>query len=171
MATLERIVEHVLMTSDNDGAEVLLRQAAVAGKRKGTFVDGTAVVAEPAEGPGRVDVGHGWWTGAGCRLQQPDPRRHPDEAPHGGRRGREHPRLRPLLTGLPVAGVEGSLATKFGDDQSLPGRGVVRGKTGTLTKVHGLASTTRPATGRCCRTPSSSTTPRTTTTRPSGCSG
>ena len=49
--------------------------------------------------------------------------------------------LRALLTGLPVAGVEGSLATKFGDDQSLAGRGVVRGKTGTLTKVHGLAGT------------------------------
>ena len=43
--TLERIVEHVLMTSDNDGAEVLLRQAAVAAKRKGSFADGAAVVA------------------------------------------------------------------------------------------------------------------------------
>ena len=52
-----------------------------------------------------------------------------------------HPKLRPLLTGLPVAGVEGSLATKFGDDESLAGRGVVRGKTGTLSKVHGLAGT------------------------------
>jgi len=40
-----------------------------------------------------------------------------------------------------VAGVEGSLATKFGDDESLAGRGVVRGKTGTLSRVHGLAGT------------------------------
>ena len=52
-----------------------------------------------------------------------------------------------MLTGLPVAGVEGSLRTRYGDDQSLAGRGVVRGKTGTLTGVHALAGYLRTAGG------------------------
>ena len=52
-----------------------------------------------------------------------------------------------MLTGLPVAGVEGSLRTRFCDDQSLAGRGVVRGKTGTLSKVHALAGLIRTRDG------------------------
>ena len=138
--TLERIVEHVLMTSDNDGAEVLLRQAAVAGKRKGTFADGAAVVTARLK-----DLGV--WT-SGTRLVDGSGLSRSTRIPAATLTkllrlaGQDaHPRLRPLLTGLPVAGVEGSLATKFGDDQTLAGRGVVRGKTGTLTKVHGLAGT------------------------------
>lgn len=138
--TLERIVEHVLMTSDNDGAEVLLRQTAVAAKRKGSFSDGAAVVAERLKDLGVWTSGTRLVDGSGLsrstrisaatltkllRLAGQD----------------AHPELRPVLTGLPVAGVEGSLATKFADDQSLAGRGVVRGKTGTLSKVHGLAGT------------------------------
>ena len=138
--TLERIVEHILMTSDNDGAEVLLRQAAVAGHRKGTFADGTAVVVARLK-----DLGV--WT-SGVRLVDGSGLSRSTRIPAATLTkllrvagGDAHPRLRPLLTGLPVAGVEGSLATKFGDDESLAGRGVVRGKTGTLSKVHGLAGT------------------------------
>ena len=51
----------------------------------------------------------------------------------------KHPELRGVLTGLPVAGVEGSLRNKFDDSESVAGRGVVRGKTGTLREVHSLA--------------------------------
>jgi D-alanyl-D-alanine carboxypeptidase/D-alanyl-D-alanine-endopeptidase (penicillin-binding protein 4) len=138
--TLERIVEHVLMTSDNDGAEVLLRQAAVAGKRRGTFADGTAVVTARLKDLGVWTSGIRLIDGSGLSRNTRIPAatltkllRVAGEA--------AHPQLRPLLTGLPVAGVEGSLAVKFGDDESLAGRGVVRGKTGTLSKVHGLAGT------------------------------
>jgi D-alanyl-D-alanine carboxypeptidase/D-alanyl-D-alanine-endopeptidase (penicillin-binding protein 4) len=48
--------------------------------------------------------------------------------------------MRPVLTGLPVAGFSGSLAFRFqtGDDEGL---GSVRAKTGTLSGVHGLAGT------------------------------
>ena len=52
-----------------------------------------------------------------------------------------------MVTGLPVAGVEGSLRRRFGDDASLAGRGVVRGKTGTLREVHTLAGLLRTRDG------------------------
>ena len=59
----------------------------------------------------------------------------------------ERPELRALVTGLPVAGVEGSLRVRFGDEASLAGRGVVRGKTGTLREVHTLAGLVRTRDG------------------------
>ena len=138
--TLERIVEHVLMTSDNDGAEVLLRQAAVAAGRKGTFADGTSVVASRLRTLGVWSSAIRLVDGSGLSRSTRIPA---DTLTKLLRLAGQdaHPKVRPLLTGLPVAGVEGSLATKFGDDESLAGRGVVRGKTGTLDKVHGLAGT------------------------------
>ena len=138
--TLGRIVEHVLMTSDNDGAEVLLRQAAVAAKRKGSSADGAAVVAARLKKLGVWTSGTKVVDGSGLSRSARLPAATLTKLLRVAGQD-DHPELRPLLTGLPVAGVEGSLATRFGDDQSLAGRGVVRGKTGTLKKVHGLAGT------------------------------
>ena len=50
--------------------------------------------------------------------------------------------------GFPIAGVSGSLAKRFEDEASAPGRGVVRAKTGTLSLVSTLAGTTVTADGR-----------------------
>ena len=61
--------------------------------------------------------------------------------------GQKHPELRAVITGLPVAGVEGSLKSRYFDDQSLAGRGVVRGKTGTLNKVRARAGVVRTTDG------------------------
>jgi serine-type D-Ala-D-Ala carboxypeptidase/endopeptidase (penicillin-binding protein 4) len=51
------------------------------------------------------------------------------------------PRLSGVLEGLPVAGFTGSLVERFEDPASVPGLGIVRAKTGTLTGVHSLAGT------------------------------
>ena len=60
---------------------------------------------------------------------------------------KQHPELRAVITGLSVAGVEGSLRRQYVDDQSLAGRGVVRGKTGTLNKVRARAGVVRTTDG------------------------
>jgi D-alanyl-D-alanine carboxypeptidase/D-alanyl-D-alanine-endopeptidase (penicillin-binding protein 4) len=59
----------------------------------------------------------------------------------------DHPELRHLLTGLPVAGFTGSLEDRFGGAGAGSGTGLVRAKTGTLTGVHSLAGLVRDRTG------------------------
>lgn len=59
-----------------------------------------------------------------------------------------NPRLRPLLTGLPVAAFSGSLSDRFHDDGSSDGAGVVRAKTGTLSGVSALAGVVTTEDGR-----------------------
>jgi D-alanyl-D-alanine carboxypeptidase/D-alanyl-D-alanine-endopeptidase (penicillin-binding protein 4) len=52
-----------------------------------------------------------------------------------------------VLTGLPVAGFNGSLSERFTETSDKEGRGSVRAKTGTLTGVSGLAGTVTDRTG------------------------
>ena len=64
-----------------------------------------------------------------------------------GRAARD-PRLRPLLTGLPVAGFDGTLTLRFLGPGAAPAAGEVRAKTGTLEGVSALAGLVRTASGR-----------------------
>jgi len=59
----------------------------------------------------------------------------------------DHPELRGVITGLPVAGFSGSLGYRF-DDKAADGLGYVRAKTGTLTGVHALAGFAMTRTGQ-----------------------
>jgi D-alanyl-D-alanine carboxypeptidase/D-alanyl-D-alanine-endopeptidase (penicillin-binding protein 4) len=56
--------------------------------------------------------------------------------------------LWPTTSGLPVAGVTGTLADRFSTAGTSAGRGVVRAKTGTLTGVNSLSGLVRDAQGR-----------------------
>ena len=79
--------------------------------------------------------------------RQPDRRRHlVAAAPARGRRARTR-ELRGLITGLPVAGVEGSLKYRFSADDARSARGMVRGKTGTLRQVHSSPGSSGPRDG------------------------
>lgn len=57
-----------------------------------------------------------------------------------GANGR-HPALQSALSGLPIAGLSGTLVDRFGAASATPGRGVVRAKTGSLPQVTSLAGT------------------------------
>ena len=58
----------------------------------------------------------------------------------------ERPELRDVATGLPVAGLTGTLANRFPGDHA--GRGYVTGKTGSLPNTTGLSGTVLTAEGR-----------------------
>jgi serine-type D-Ala-D-Ala carboxypeptidase/endopeptidase (penicillin-binding protein 4) len=143
---LQRIIEQILMTSDNDAAEVMLRQAAIGAGRRGTTADGAAAVRAQLIKLGAWHEGSKITDGSGLARQTKVPA---DTLARLLRlaAGNEHPELRALVTGLSVAGVEGTLRIRFFDDATLAGRGVVRAKTGTLRKVHTLAGVVRTADG------------------------
>jgi D-alanyl-D-alanine carboxypeptidase/D-alanyl-D-alanine-endopeptidase (penicillin-binding protein 4) len=56
--------------------------------------------------------------------------------------------LSPVLTGLPVAGFDGTLTDRYRAGPQLPGAGVVRAKTGTLMGVSALSGVVRTTDGR-----------------------
>ncbi|MFC7496734.1 MULTISPECIES: D-alanyl-D-alanine carboxypeptidase/D-alanyl-D-alanine-endopeptidase [unclassified Nocardioides] len=137
---LWQVVEHTISTSDNEAAEVLARHAALATGAPPTFAGGAGAVLDTVAALGVPTDGAEVYDGSGLSR---DNRLDPDTltgvlavaaAP-------EHPVLRTVLTGLPVAGFTGSLTERFTQDVDAPGRGAVRAKTGTLTGVSGLAGT------------------------------
>lgn len=143
---LERIVEQVLMSSDNDGAEVLFRQAAIGLGRPGSFDGGRQAVQEQLATLGVWTDGTELHDGSGLSREN----KISAEALVGVLRlgaSADHRELRGVITGLPVAGVEGSLRSRYSSDTAEPARGLVRGKTGTLRKVHSLAGFVRTPDG------------------------
>ena len=143
---LERIVEHLLMVSDNDAAEVIFRQAAIGAGKPGSIANATNVVRSELSKLGIWDSGMTINDGSGLARQTKVPA---DSMVKMIRvaAGKQHPELRAVITGLPVAGVEGSLKRQYYDNQSLAARGVVRGKTGTLNKVRARVGVMRTSDG------------------------
>ena len=144
---LERIVEQVLLVSDNDAAEVLFRQVAVGGKRKGSIAEaaqGGSGGAHQARGVG--STGPPIADGSGLARQTKVPA---DDHGPAARAGGSARASRAAGAGHRPAGGRGrgQPASRYFDDESLAGRGVVRGKTGTLRKVHSLAGLVRTRDG------------------------
>ncbi|GKQ37296.1 D-alanyl-D-alanine carboxypeptidase [Streptomyces sp. A012304] len=140
---LSVLVERMLTHSDNDIAEALARQTAVATGVRADFAGaGRAIHAQikklglPMSGVTFKD-GSGLDRAdrltanllAGLLAKTADPAR---------------PDLRPVLTGLPVAGFTGTLTSRSTDGTA----GLVRAKTGTLTGVNTLAGTVVDRDGR-----------------------
>ncbi len=135
---MSTLVETMLDTSDNDLAEALARLVAAHRGMPASF-DGarsamTTVLAElgvPTDGLLLLD---GSGLARGSRIAPETLGSLLALAADGS-----DPRLRPLVTGLPVASFSGTLADRFGPDGARNGAGVVRAKTGTLTGVAALA--------------------------------
>jgi D-alanyl-D-alanine carboxypeptidase/D-alanyl-D-alanine-endopeptidase (penicillin-binding protein 4) len=139
---LSSLVERMLTNSDNDIAEALARQTALASGRAASFDGGAKAITAQLTRLGLPMSGASFHDGSGLDrndrltanlltgllVKAADPAR---------------PGLRPVLTGLPVAGFTGTLATRYTDGAA----GVVRAKTGTLTGVNTLAGTVVDADG------------------------
>ena len=136
-APLGEIVERTLAVSDNQAAEVLARHVGLAERQEGSFQAGTAAVLDVVRRLGVPVKGDLLYDGSGLSRQNLLTL---DSLARVLRLAEspDHPQLRQVFTGLPVAGFTGSLQYRFdkGPDQA---RGRVRAKTGTLTGVHGLA--------------------------------
>ncbi|MET7360569.1 D-alanyl-D-alanine carboxypeptidase/D-alanyl-D-alanine-endopeptidase [Streptomyces sp. NPDC005562] len=142
---LSALVERMLTHSDNDIAEALARQAAIAAKEPASFDGAGRAIHARLE---KLDLplsGTKFADGSGLDRADRVPAellatlldRAADPA---------HPDLRSVVTGLPVAGFTGTLVDRYPQDS--PGTGVVRAKTGTLTGVNSLAGTVVDADGR-----------------------
>ena len=133
-ATVAQIVEAMIAQSDNEAAEVLLRHAAIAAGRPATFDGGVATVRSVLR---RLDIdvsGLELHDGSGLsRRNRIAPQTLAEAVAVSARR----PRTDSLISDLAVGGFTGTLARRFGKADA--GRGVVRGKSGTLTGVHSLA--------------------------------
>lgn len=142
-APVGTLVEQMLRESDNVLAECLARQVALRARQPASFAGAAAATAATLRGVG-VDVGAGLQDGSGL---SPDDRLSPSTVSAlllvsaGGTR----PALHDVVTGLSVAGWDGTLADRFSGGT---GAGVVRGKTGTLTGVSALAGVLRDRDGR-----------------------
>lgn len=136
-APLAAIVEHLLQVSDNEASEVIAHQVGLAVTGEGSFAGGTRGVTDVLEGLGIPLSGAAIHDGSGLARAN----RLSSQTLVALLRlaaSPDLPQLRPVLTGLPVAGFTGSLVDRF-TDGAPAGRGLVRAKTGTLTGVHGLA--------------------------------
>lgn len=144
-APLGEIVERTLAVSDNNAAEVLARHVGLAERQQGTSSAGAAAVLDVVRRLGVTTAGDRLLDGSGLsRGNRLDP-----ASLAGALRlaqEQQQPTLRPVFTGLPVAGFTGSLADRF-DEGPAAARGRVRAKTGTLTGVHALAGTTEDLSG------------------------
>ncbi|MFF0014427.1 D-alanyl-D-alanine carboxypeptidase/D-alanyl-D-alanine-endopeptidase [Streptomyces sp. NPDC005374] len=140
---LSDVVERMLTNSDNDIAEALARQTAVAARQRADFQGGGNAIRAQLKKLGLPLAGADFHDGSGLDradrltanlltallVKAGDP---------------AHPELRPVLTGLPVAGFTGTLTSRYTDGAA----GVVRAKTGTLTGVNTLAGTVVDQDGR-----------------------
>ncbi len=137
-APLDQIVQHVLEFSDNEGAEVLARQVAVAEGRPASFT-GAARAVEDVLGRLGVPLDDAViHDGSGLSRQD---RLRPTTLLDVLATAARRPEVGGVLSGLPVAGFSGSLGYRFDVPGSDQGLGRVRAKTGTLVAggVHGYA--------------------------------
>jgi serine-type D-Ala-D-Ala carboxypeptidase/endopeptidase (penicillin-binding protein 4) len=144
---LADLVGWMLSTSDNDLAEAVAHLTAIAAGGPSDFEGGVTAVNKALDTLGLpIDAIH-LYDGSGLTgSTQVPPAVLAKVLSLAG--SPDHPQLRPLLSGLAVAGFSGSLETRFEDPTTRGGAGVVRAKSGTLSAVSAIAGTVDDADGR-----------------------
>lgn len=143
-APLSSIVHRIVSASDNNAAEVVLRHLGVA-SGDGSSAGGARAALETLAALGADVSGAVIHDGSGLSREN---RLSASTLVDVLRLAASpaHPELRSVITGLSVAGFEGSLSNRF-DRTDPAARGRVIAKTGTLTGVHGLAGIATDRTG------------------------
>ncbi|MFD7832354.1 D-alanyl-D-alanine carboxypeptidase/D-alanyl-D-alanine-endopeptidase [Kitasatospora sp. NPDC059803] len=146
--TVARLVERMLTTSDNQLAEAMARQAALAAGQPASLEGAATAVTRELAKLGVPMTGVSLNDGSGL---------HPGNAVPPAvlvqllalAASDQHPALRPVLTGLPIAGFTGTLGKRYGSGSgAAAAAGLIRAKTGTLSGVNTLAGTVVDADGR-----------------------
>ncbi|MFI5678562.1 D-alanyl-D-alanine carboxypeptidase/D-alanyl-D-alanine endopeptidase [Streptomyces cellulosae] len=133
---LSALVERMLTNSDNDIAEALARQTALASGERADFAGAGKAVTDRLKQLGLPLKGARFHDGSGLdRADRLTANLLTALLVTAG--DRSHPGLRTVLTGLPVAGFTGTLISRYTDGAA----GIVRAKTGTLSGVNTLAGT------------------------------
>ncbi|MFJ1794582.1 D-alanyl-D-alanine carboxypeptidase/D-alanyl-D-alanine endopeptidase [Kitasatospora griseola] len=143
-----RLVERMLTTSDNQLAEAVARQVALAAKQPASFEGGAAAVTAELTKVGVPMNGVVLTDGSGLASANLIP---PLTLVKllGQAASPQHPELRPVITGLPIAGFTGTLVSRFGAKSGAgEAAGIVRAKTGSLSNVNTLAGTVVDSDGR-----------------------
>lgn len=144
-APLSALVERALTNSDNDIAEALARQTALATGEPADFDGGRRAVTAQLKKLGLPLKGVVVADGSGLNRKDKV-----TAALLAGLLARaadqDRPELRPVLTGLPVAGFSGTLSDRY--TTRAGGTGLIRAKTGTLTGVNTLSGTVVDPRGR-----------------------
>ncbi|MCE3552667.1 D-alanyl-D-alanine carboxypeptidase/D-alanyl-D-alanine-endopeptidase [Pseudonocardia sp. RS11V-5] len=151
-APMSSLVETLMTTSDNVLAESLARAVALTRDGDPSFAGASEQVLAALSQAGFDVTGAHMVDGSGLSTEDRVPPRllgtllAAAAAPTSPGQGPEF--LRPIVSGLPVAGGDGTLEDRFDTGTASAGRGVVRAKTGTLTGVSALAGVVTDVDGR-----------------------
>jgi serine-type D-Ala-D-Ala carboxypeptidase/endopeptidase (penicillin-binding protein 4) len=142
-----RVVEQMLLASDNVLADTLVRQVALAERQPASFAGASAAVRRVLGRLGLPAAGGRLVDGSGLSLQD---RIRPAllAALLRAAVSPDRPELHGVLSGLPVSGYDGTLDDRFRTGAAAVAAGQIRAKTGTLNGVSALAGLVRGAGGR-----------------------
>ena len=150
---LGELVDDALQLSDNLLAEAIARQVAIGNGGEASFAGGAAatmkVLTEHGFDLGGVQLSDGSGLSKNNKIPAAVLAKVLAAAAGPDGKNADTAKLRPLLTGLPIAGGSGTLAEKrFDKPASEGGKGYVRAKTGTLSGVNTLAGVVLDTDGR-----------------------
>jgi D-alanyl-D-alanine carboxypeptidase/D-alanyl-D-alanine-endopeptidase (penicillin-binding protein 4) len=146
-ATVGQQVDLMLQTSDNYLAEVLGRMSAAAAGEPASNDGATAAVLAQLADAGIPTATMRLADVSGLALANQVSTRQFAEVVRAITSGIDT-RLRAALDGFPVAGLTGTLDSRYGDGATARGAGLVRAKTGTLNSVIALSGYVVDADGR-----------------------
>jgi len=142
-----RLVEFMLVESDNVVAEALARQVAVAKGEPASFIGAAAAMKAVLAELGLPTTGIVLADGSGLsRTNRLNPALLTAVLAKAG--DGSNPALSPIFSGLPVAAWSGTLTERFRGAAARAGVGAIRAKTGSLNKVSAMSGVVTTADGR-----------------------